>query len=118
MPDPAQGPLRMSSSDDMQVKRLTDTLPDLWTVCFDDYPEMEWVAFIHHVETPTCAPLFTICRWFNCVGVFVRWEDDAPSAVMFTELSSAFDLIQRGIFAEGRMTSSPKWTESCADTKH
>lgn len=118
MPDMAQGPPALSSSDATLIKCLMDTLPDDWAVIIDAHPEMEWAAFIYHAEAPTSAPLFTICRWDNCVGLFVRWVDETATSIMFAELSSALDLIPRGIFASARTRQVTVLTEGWADTKH
>ena len=118
MSDMAQGPPLMSSSDATLIERLMAALPDDWAVIIDAHPEMDWAAFIYDTDGPTNAPLFTICRWRNCVGLCVLWVDRTAISIMSAELSSALDLIPRGIFADARTRRATVLTEGWADTKH
>lgn len=117
MPDPAGAPRALSTVEGALFKGLKDTLPGGWAVAFEANAGMAWVALVYRAETPTSAPLFTICRWDNCVGLFVRWVDGAvASAGVFTELSTVLDLIPSSIFAvaEARLTTvqAGSWSEA------
>ena len=119
MPNLGRFPLALSTVEGALFEGLKDTLPGGWAVDFEANAGMAWVALIYRAEAPTRAPLFTICRWDNCVGLFVRWVDGAvASAAVYPELSTVLDLIPNSIFAVAEARLATVQGESWSDTMH
>ena len=119
MPNLDRAPQPLSTVEGALFEGLKDTLPGGWAVDFEANAGMAWVALVYRAEAPTSAPLFTICRWDNCVGLFVRWVDGAvASAAVYTELSTVLDLIPNSIFAVAEARLATFRAESWSGATH
>ena len=103
----------------MLFDALTDSLPGGWKVHIQADANMAWVAFVHRADAPQGRPLFTVCRWTDCVGLFVQWGDGSvPSFVTCTELPPILDMIPRNIFTFAAGSLATVSTAGWADTLH
>jgi len=111
--------LRVSASEAILFDDLMDDMPAGWGVNFALDAGMEWAAFIHRADDPRNGPLFTVCRWTDRVGLFVRWREGSTSSIIVsTELSDVLDLSSHGIFAFSAACLTTVRVESWADTMH
>lgn len=114
-----RAPPPLSTAEGALFEGLRDTLPGGWAVDFEANAGMAWVALVYRAEAPTSAPLFTICRWDNCVGLFVRWgAGTVASAAVYPELSTVLDLIPNSIFAVAEARLATIQAESWSCTTH
>ena len=98
---------------------LKNNMPPGWAVDFAADAGMEWAAVIHCADDPRNGPLFTVCRWADRVGLFVRWIDGSGSLIaMLADLSPVLDLIPHGIFAFSATCLATVRDESWPDTMH
>jgi hypothetical protein len=98
---------------------LADNLPGGWKVNIQADANMAWIAFVHRADTPQGRPLFIVCRWTDCVGLFVQWGDgSAPSFVTCTELRPILDTIPRSIFTFAAGSLATVSMAGWADTLH
>jgi hypothetical protein len=108
----------LTTVEGMLFEALKDNLPDGWVVSLEAGAGTGWVVVVHRSDASKGAPRFTVCRWHNCVGLFVRWMDDSASSIVFTELSPVIDLIPSSIFAVAEASLATVRTASWAETRH
>jgi hypothetical protein len=118
-PRAAPGGTLLLQGEGMLFDALTDNLPGGWKVNIQADANMAWVAFVHRADDPQGRPLFTVCRWTDCVGLFVQWGDrSVPSFVTCTELRPILDMIPRNIFTFAAGSLATVSTAGWADTLH
>jgi hypothetical protein len=102
-----------------QLRALQDNLPAGWMLEVKAEAGMAWAAFVFCMEHPRSQPVFTLCRWYDRMGLFVQWMDGtASSAAAFTDLEPILDLIPNGIFASAEARLVTVSTEGWANTQH
>jgi hypothetical protein len=115
---PSATPL-LSVDEAVLLNALMDNMPPGWAVDFAVDAGMKWAAFVHRADDPRNGPLFTVCRWPDRVGLFVRWTDGSGSVVaVLKDLSPVLNLIPSGIFAFSAARLATVRAESWADTMH
>ncbi len=62
------GPLLLQG-EGLLFDALADSLPGGWAVNIQADARMAWVAFVYRADDPQGRPLFTVCRWTDCVGL-------------------------------------------------
>lgn len=122
-PGAASADLLPSRDEAAQLAALRVILPEGWAVALQAEAGMAWAAFVHDADAPRSWPLFTICRWNDCVGLFTRWIDGSTcSTTAFTELGPVLELILElildSIFAAMQEQRATVATEGWANIRH
>jgi len=99
-------------------EHLQSGLPEGWVVNFKAAQGVQWVALIYQEPSRTTMPRFTVCRWLEYLGLFVKWIDGTDSTVIHTDLSLILDTISHVVFelTGAHMATVPM--TGWADVKH
>ena len=108
----------LSVIEGMLFERLQSGLSEDWVVSFKATQDIEWVALIYQETYCTTMPRFTVCRWREYIGLFVRWMDGTSSTFIHTDLCSVLDMISHIAFemAGAHLATVPM--QGWADIKH
>ena len=110
---------QLSMEEAFQLDTLSSMLPHDWTLELKADVEMAWIAIVYCPDAPRSRPLFTMCRWSDRTGLFVRWKEEfVSSASAFTELQPVIGQVLSGIFASADTDPAQASGRASMGTRH